>query len=251
MVDLSALLNVSPNDEEAFIEFERLAREQMERAIERLGDNDSWEVPRVQYMSAVQAAFDEFEIGGVGNLGDSDRTFTKEDFSWFNQAVTKAITRLQVRAIRRTSSDLIVLDSDDKTTLIKEVGRLKNRVTSTVDLTEERKQALIKRLDALLEEIEKPRFDVKKFAIAVAAVAGAAVGAESVAIKAPETIVRLLEVVDLVRGKEAQRLAVIEHYRAPRAIEHKPDSKQNPSANSRQAPALKAVSFDLDDEIPF
>ena len=83
---------------------------------------------------------------------------------------------------------------------------LKNRVTNAVDLTEDRKKLLIKRLDALLQEIEKPRFNIREFAFTVAAVAAAVASLETAAIQAPETIARLLEVVDLAHGKQAERL---------------------------------------------
>jgi hypothetical protein len=80
---------------------------------------------------------------------------------------------------------------------------------------------------------------VKEFALTVAAVAAAVAAVETATIQAPETIVRLLEVVDVAHGKQAERLAIIEQYRKPRAIEHKP--AQEPTRET----------FDLDDEVPF
>lgn len=247
MVELSALLHVPPHDEEGFLEFERIARLEMDQQIARLGQNDSWEDTRLEYMSAVQAAFEEFEIGGVGDLGEYDRTYGVGDFAWFNQAVKKIVTRLQVRAVRRTRVELIELEVADQSKLKAEITRLKNRVESASDLTDDRKKAIRKKLDELLEEITKPRLNWTKFVVALAAVAAAVNGIESAAIRAPETLVALLDTVHIVAGKEAERRAVIEHYRKPRAIEHQPEDKARPTAPK----AAASFSDDLDDEIPF
>jgi hypothetical protein len=129
MVDLTELLHLSPHSEEGFLEFERIARAEMDKQVKQIGLENAM----VEYMSAVQAAFEEFGIEGAGKLGTPDNLLTQDDFNWFNQAVKRVTTRLQVRALRRTSVDLIELQPDDKTTLITEVGRLKNRVTKAVD----------------------------------------------------------------------------------------------------------------------
>jgi len=247
MVTLNELLHLSPENEEGFLEFERIAREEMNRHIATLGPDDSWEDARVEYMSAVQAAFEEFAPDGVGGLASPDKTFELDDFNWFNQAVKKVITRLQVRALRRTAADWIALPAENKTSLVAEIGRLKNRVARASDLTDERKKALSKRLDDLLQEIEKPRLNLTRFAVAVAAVAGALVGVESAAIKGPETLVAILDTVHLVVGKEAERRALFDHYRQAPAIEHQP---QGGFVRARATPR-ESFSSDLDDEIPF
>ena len=247
MVTLNELLHLSPDNEEGFLEFERLARDEMNRWLAGLGPDDSEQDARVEYMSAVQAAFEEFRVENVGSLATGDQTFGLDDFNWFNQSVRKVITRLQVRALRRTAADWVVLPAENKTSLVAEVGRLKNRVTRASDLTEERKKALIKRLDELLEEIEKPRLNLTRLAIAVAAVAGALVGVESAAIKGPETLVAILDTVHIVVGKDADRKALIEHYRQAAAIEHQPEG----GFVRAKAKPTESFTADLDDEIPF
>ena len=250
MVELTDLGHLSADAEEAFLELERLARIEMREAIEELGPNESWEDARLDYMSTVHAAFWELKLYGSGNLGDENRTFEMGDYAWFNQAVKQVKTRLQLRAIRRTAAELVELEEDDRVSLLAEAGRLKNRVQRCEELTEERKQALIKKIDDLMAEIEKPRLNLTAFAVKMGKVAAALSAAQLAVIQGPDTILAIMTLADAAHAKGEARREALEHYRKPKAIEHHP-SPPPPRPSAPMQSKVAEFSADLDDEIPF
>lgn len=246
MVELTDLAHLSANDEEAFLELERIARIEMRGAIGELGPNESWEDARLDYMSTVHAAFEELKIVDAGDLGNPNRSFEMEDYGWFNQAVKRVKTRLQLRALRRTAADFVELDDDDRASLLAEVGRLRNRVQRCAELTEDRKRSLVQKIDDLMLEIEKPRLNLTALAVKIGKVSAAIAAVQLATIQGPDSILAIMSMVDAAHCKGEARREALEHYRKPKAIEHHPD----PSSAPKQL-KVEGSSADLDDEIPF
>lgn len=235
---------ISPSDyhqlprhhDEAFLAFEVLCRAEMKRAISALGQNDTEDEARIEYMVRVQSAAYEYEIEDAENLGIPSQNLDSASFFWFNQEVTRLVTRLNLRNVRRLAEDSLELDPPDRTKIKAEIERLKNRVRGAEGIDDPVKNSLVKKIEALLAEVDKPTLNLTKFTLAMAAVTAAFTALGSVqgaVIKGPETVVALLDMVHIVRGRDEERRALFERYRKPKAIEHTPEPT------------------DDDDEIPF
>jgi hypothetical protein len=249
MVTLPEMLHLSPFDEEAFIEFEALCRDKLERGLNSTGQNESdWPHQR-EYMSRVGAAADELNIEGASRLQASYETgYSQNDFDDFNQAVFRIVTRLQLRALRRTVKASVEVEPADKLKIKFQVNKLKDLVGSSV-LDDDRKKAVAKKLDELLKEIDGPRLDLAKLMVILASAVAMMKTGQSFLIDAPEMMVSIMDTVSMVTDKEHQRQALIEQYRKPRAIEDKTE-KSRPAAKPAPVPR-EEFSADLDDEIPF
>lgn len=249
MVTLSEMRHLSPFDEEAFIEFESLCREKLERGLNSVGQNDSeWPYQR-EYMSRVGAAAEELNIEGASALlPEHEAGYGQNDFDDFNQAVFRIVTRLQLRALRRVAKVSVEVEPADKLKLKFQVNKLKDLTASSV-LDDDRKKAVAKKLDELLKEIDGPRMDLAKLMVILASAVAMMKTGQSFVIDTPEMMVSIMDTVSIITDKEHQRHALVEHYRKPRAIE---DKTEKPKAAPKPRPApVEEFSADLDDEIPF
>lgn len=249
MVTLSEIRHLSPIDEEAFIEFETLCRERLERGVGSVGQNDSeWPYQR-EYMSRVAAAAEELNIGGANDLLPRHESgYGANDFDDFNQAIFGIVTRLQIRALRRTAQVSVEIEPADKLKIKHQINKLKSLVASSV-LDDDRKKAVAKKLDDLLKEIDGPRMDLAKLMVILASAMALMKSGQGFVIDTPEMMASLMDTVSLITDKEHQRQALVEHYRKPRAIE---DKTEKPKPALQPAPVPREdFSADLDDEIPF
>lgn len=251
MVTLTEMLHLSPVDEEAFIEFETLCREKLERGLNSVGQNDSeWPYQR-EYMSRVGAAADELNIEGANELLPSHEAgYGQNDFDDFNQAIFRIVTRLQIRALRRTAKVSVEIEPADKLKLKFQVNKLKDLAASSV-LDDARKKAVVKKLDDLLKEIDGPRLDLAKLMVILASAVAMMKTGQAFITETPEMLVSIMDTVSIITDKEGARQALVEHYRKPRALE---DQSEKPKVKPKPSPepvAREDFSADLDDEIPF
>lgn len=245
MVTLADMRDLSPFDEEAFVEFESMCREKLEDCVAQCGRDDSeWPFQR-EYMSRVGAAAAELMIDGAESLQPTNKGgYSGNDFEDFNQAVFRIVTRLQLRSVRRSAKVSVEVEPADKIKLIFQINKLKELAASSV-LEDDRKKAVAKKLDDLLKEIDGPRMDLAKIMVILASAVALLKTAQGFVINTPEMMVSIMDTVSIVTEKEQQRQDIIDRYRKPRAIEDKSDKAEVASG------PVEDFSADIDDEIPF
>lgn len=254
MVALSDIEAFSPDDDEAFVQFEALCRQRLENATANLGHDDSWEDARREYMARVLAAAEVYQVPGYEELSEL-RTIDAQAFPAFDHEVLKIVTRLQVGAARRKSAELVELEPSDQVRIKADVERLKNRVDASQAIEPAKKKVILRKLDDLLAEIAKPKVRYVAVMVTLMALAPFAGQVEDDLIKLPQTIIAVLDTLALAKGKQDERQAVLDRYRRPKELEHHPAVPKAapikpPSPKSTSSPRGEFI-VDLDDEIPF
>ena len=244
MVTLAKILDLPPDDAEAFLAFEEHAREAMEQRISNANSDDSWSPFWLAYMATVQQA--SIECG----LGDFTEWSIRppvghDEFQRFEHEVLAVKTRLQFRVARRIRGELLEPDTSDREKIKFRVQQLRDEVEAS-DLPPSKKVALYEKLDQLVEEFEGKRVSRGKVLVILTAVAALMNQTQGMLLKGPETMVAVMDSIGMLVGKEDERQALLERYRKPLAIEHKHESTGGLQTSPRED-----FSEDLDDEIPF
>lgn len=245
MVTLANILDLPPDDDEAFLAFEEHAREILEQSFRNADREESWQPFYLTYMTHVRGAAEEF---GVESLAHWDITppIQTGKFDGFRQAVLLATTRLKFRVARRLRQELIEPDTSDREKIKFRIRQLRDQINGS-DLTQSQKDALRVKLDELDQLFEGKTVNRAAVLVVLAAVATLMTQAQGLLLKGPETIVALMDSINMLVGKEEQRRALLERYRKPLAIEDK-SKPQGPK--SKPAPRTELETA-LDDEIPF
>lgn len=241
MVTLQNLIDLSPDDDEAFVAFEAVCRQ----AVDEAGvDRDN---ALIEYMTLVQGASEEYGVDPERQLQREDsKALSRLDYSWFSQAALKLVTRLKVRTAKRANVVTIELAPADKTKIRAEVERLRNRVEAATDIDVRRKRAIMQRLDDILKEIEKPRANHGAVLVMLAAIVPLVGQAQDVVVKLPETIVAVMDVIGVVAGEEEERRAILQRWREPKAIEHRPARTDDASQGDAGATGEAIAPYELD-----
>lgn len=225
-----------------FVAIEKIVRDRLDSALDRLGMEDSAMPYMRRYMSILLPAA---KLYGVSSLGSWQRPAPGEDsydfYSAFIADVDYAITEIRLQRAERQKLNSVALDAATKTKL----RHLVNEIRQTVDKMEvsvAKKERLYARLSALENEISRDRTRYE----AVAALMIEACDDVGEAAKRLEPVVRLVERIGAAigvakRAEDAQpRLPPPQEQKR---IEQKPKMPTKPNGGP----------FDrqLDDEIPF
>lgn len=221
MVTLADILKLPPTSEEAFVEFEALCRANLNSALNNMNEHENAWPHYSEYMSRVSEAAAEYGIDEHGTLRPTGSEFQPGDLDRFNQKVFRLITRAQIRAGRRTSAESVEIDEPEKAKLVVQIQRLKEQVEAAEGLDPERKKALQKKLDELLQELDGRRVNLARLMVVMAGAGALIAGAQNFVLKGPESIVAMLDTVHIITAKEEQRRELLERYRPPKAIEDK------------------------------
>ena len=239
-------IDALPDDPEAaFVEFERICRQNLGEILSDLGENDDWNGPRLRYMAKVAAAAAEYEIVGWEELtSPSPHNFEHWQFVAFEHEIAQIVTRLQIKKANQRRAETVRLPASRAAQIAKYVEVLRRRIEAS-DFDDKKKAALYKKLEALKSELTGRRADLSKTMIIIASIVTTINQAEAAAIKLPGAIHAVMEVIGLAKGDEEAERAAVAAAAKPRAIEdHRPQQLQS------KIPAA-GFSSKLDDEIPF
>lgn len=228
--------NLPVDPEQAFLVLERAFREQCETSLQSGHQDENASVYHVDYIAKVIAAITE--LGLEANFS-TDLPLI-EDVSYntylnFSKDVKNYCTRLEIRYGRRTQGFSVRFDAAAKSTIHNYITKIRE-VVQTLEVETPKKEALLKRLTALSDEIDRDRTRLEAFGelvLSVSSIAGQA--AEKL-----EPIRRWIDSIgNLINGTR----------------ERESEVKQLPPINlPKRIEVQKSLSRstrDLDDEVPF
>lgn len=245
MVTLATILDLPLDDDEAFLAFEESAREAYEQGIRDAHPEASWEPHYLTYMTHVREAAAEFGVERIAAL-EVIPPVRPQEFEGFQQKVMAVTTRLKFRIARRIRPELIEPDTTDREKVKFRIRQLRNEIEHS-SLPKSDKDALNGKLDELEREFEGKRVNRATVLVLLTACAALVHQAQGILLKGPETVVSIMDTINMVIGKEEERRSLLERYRKPLAIEDKSAPVQQ---RKRPEPHMEYAA-NLDDEIPF
>lgn len=222
LIDQADIEALPDDPNAAFVEFERICRQNLGEILARLGEHDNWDEPRLRYISKVSAAAHEYGVQGWEHLPEANPlNFQYEQFAVFDQAVTQIVTRLQIKRAKQRNANTVRLPASRAADITKYVEVLRRRIEAS-DFDEKKKAALYKRLEALKAELAgKGRADLAKTMVIIASIVTTLNQAEAAVIKLPDAIAAVMKVIGLAKDDEEAEKVAIAAENAPRAIEDK------------------------------
>jgi hypothetical protein len=229
--------SLPPEPERRFLVLESICKKNLYRLIIQDTADLYDRTIRLEYMAIVAAAAEELGIDGLWH--PSVERDVLEDLAEFSLKVSQITTRLQLRNSRGRTEFSVQLSNTTKARIKLEVERLRGIIGES-DLEEARRQALLKKLDELVREIEGARTDYSKV-MAVLAIVGASVMAgTSFLADAPNAIATITSLVG--KDKEAE-LKEQDRLGPPPVRKALPSPPKNDFGQS--------FGRELEDEIPF
>lgn len=239
LIDQTQIDDLPDDNGAAFVEFERICRDNLQIILSSLGENDDWDVPRLRYMSKVAAAADAYDIPNRdGLIEPHPHNFDSGHFAAFEQAVTQIVTRLQIKNARLRKQGEVRLPLSRTNDIEKYIEVLRQRIIGS-DFDENKKKALLKKLEELRTEITGKRADLSKTMLIIASIVTTVNQAEAAVIRLPDAIAAVMKVIGLAKQDEEAARLQIQADAAPKALE---DHRRKPP----HSPIPKT-----DDEIPF
>lgn len=220
-----------PDDpEDAFVYLASYFKEECDQRLRQASENENYSRFYVDYISKIIAAvkelgiehdFSEREVPKISSL-DYD------SYLEFNKDVEHYITGIRIRRVRRQKGIAVSFDVDMKDKLNGYLGEIRNIISRLDDVTQDKKEVLLKRVNDLRDEIDRDRTGLERFGGVAMAVSG--IIGESIE---KAQILKLLDKVGFVLwGKQNDRPRLPS---PPKQIEHRTDTVNN----------------ELDDDIPF
>jgi hypothetical protein len=245
-VNQDQLDELDEDPQTAFMELVNHAQRSLHEQTKGLNDSeDDWrkiEELRHSFMNVVLASAKRFEIEPFVSLEvPTRRTFDMRDFDQFNFDLDHYITQLVLDNSLRAKRDTVEILPKSKDAIRAYIHKLRECIESA-NMTDQKREALLKRLDALQVELEKRRVNmvtIAKVAFALWAVPGSAWGSWEAADK---LITKLMRNVAEAKEIEDQKKQ-LPNTQPPKALS--PPRKETP------APRQAAFGDGLDDEIPF
>jgi hypothetical protein len=224
-----------PDDpNEAFLAYEQIALSNYHSHEARFNPNEIPYDLKIAFAGCISGAAEVYEIENFEQLNpknsrDINGNF---DFDEFTIALNSAVTRLQIKVARGNGSGFVV-NTRTRSTIETLVQELRDRIKSSSELDEAKKQALNSRLDELLAELNGKKFNILKAMAIITAICTTINQTEGAAIKLPDTITAISKIIGQIEGFEQKffpkSVAQIEHQQGPR----------------------ESFASDLDDDIPF
>lgn len=234
----------------AFMELINLAQRSLSDQVKNLDEEDrsDWakiEELRLSFMNVVIASAKQYEIEPFLSMDVPARDqFGNHDFQQFKFDTDHYVTQLVLGNSLRARRDSVEILPKTKDTLRGYVSALRDCLEKG-NLGDKKREALLKRLDALEAELEKRRVNmmaVARVAFALWAIPGATWQSYDVANKLITNL--MTSVAEAKETEESQKkLPESQH---PKALS--PPRKEVPSLFAKSSGAL---GDDLDDDIPF
>lgn len=245
------------DDDQCFAAFEGKIRASMTEKLDnddRSGDYS--QSIRSQYMAAVYSVALECGITAIPMPQFDNIQNFYEMFNLFELAVQGEVARIRIRGRRAVGATSVQLIDNTKTIIHHHVSRLRDAIIAA-DLPPDRKKALKKRLDDLIEELEKRRLNLGKVMLTLGYVVAGLAGATTIAAEGPAALINVqtavIAIIKEVGGDKmsedtaAQRLAP-----PPKALPAPPLPPARAAVARAKGPSWDTPkSADLDDEIPF
>ena len=247
MVGLDAIIDLPLDDEEAFLQFEEHARTALQRKIDNADREQSYQPFWLAFMTEIQQAAFECGVGGFDEWAIKPPV-SSDLFDIFDSEVYAVTVRLKFRVARRRRGEIMHPDTAERERLNFRIKQLREEVEAS-DLAADKKAALNKKLDELVAVFGGERVNRGKVLVVLAAIGALVTQAQGAILKGPETVVAIMDTINLVIGKDDERQALLERYRKPLAIEDK--SKTEAEKKPHRPPAREQFVADIDDEIPF
>jgi hypothetical protein len=233
-----------PDDPEGqFVALEAICRRGISKLINQETSNYYDSMVRLQYMSTVFAAAQELGISGLHNY--EERSNTADAFDNFLLSANAVVTKIRLRKAGSNSQNSVRLSNRSRSRIEMQVEALRALVRDG-DFPEHRKDALLRKLGELSEEIFRERVSFSRVMAIIAYVSAAIGGTTSFLASAPDAITTIVRVIG--EDKEAEEAEAQRLGSAP-----KPRVLPSPSLSKPVLPPPKPASrsSDLDDDIPF
>jgi hypothetical protein len=232
-----------PDDpDRAFIVFVRLAQPRLEARLKELGqrDNENYELiddAKYGFQNVILGAARKFNIEPFASLAlPTLEDFNDKGYRQFRADLTHYITQILLTAADRDRSDSVPLPEKSQDSLRQYIHHLREAIDKA-NLTDAKKMALHKRLDALEMELSRKRVRflvVARVVIEILSVPGALYESYDVVQKLTTNIIREIGEAKIV-DDEQRRIPTIEE----------------PVALAPPRPPASLQQDKVDDEIPF
>jgi hypothetical protein len=241
------LMNLPEDPEEAFVMFERLARENLD---EDLVENPEESISaKRDYMSAVLAAAKIFEIA---ELSQWDMPRVGDDpwqvYDQFLSDVGLCVNKLRLLRVKRVKQYSVALNAAAKKKLHHYLDQMRETIEK-LEVSVAKKDRLLKKISALALEIDRERTGYRAFADLVIEAADDA----GEAAKRLEPVVRLTERIGAALGiaKRAEETRALPAPEERKRIEPPKAEKLPDFSRKKSPPRGGSFAKELDDEIPF
>lgn len=222
-----------------FIAIEAICRRNLNRFIGEEDRNEFDDLLRSQYMMMVASAAGELGIEGIQYPHHADRPAYELDR--FMVQVTAVVTRARLRSSKARSGSVQVA-AKTRVQLEVQIRRLR-AIIEAGDLSPEKRQALLAKLEQLADEVAKTRLNLTKAMMLLAYVSMGVASGTSFLADAPEAITTISSLIGIdqqAEEDERQRIGAPPPQKALPA-----PTPRNPST----APAFEPGA--LDEDIPF
>ncbi len=238
MITDEELWGLPEDNDLAFVQFERIVKERLLEEISRLDEQSNSDPYYLEYMNKVSAAAKSYdievvkdiEVPGVGrHIWDAYRQFSCD--------VDHATTQIRIRHASRNRQHSVGLDEGTKDLVRTLIGKIRT-VLDRAEIPIDKREALTRKLNAFLSEVERIRTNLQAVAslyIAVCTTIGEGAKQLEPVRKWVDSIAGLLG-----KAKDAEDSA-------ERTLPKPTTPKQIEAPRTRSE---KARSFD-EDEIPF
>lgn len=243
------LMNLPEDPEEAFVKYEQLARERLDAALAALPEEYSTDAANRDYMSAMLAAAEVFEIT---ELGDWEMPRVGNDpwqvYQQFISEVGLCVNKLRLLQVKRVKRYSVALDAAAKVKLHHLLSQMREAIEK-LEVSVAKKDRLLKKIAALALEIDRERTGYRAFADLVIEAADDA----GEAAKRLEPVVRLTERIGAAIGiaKRAEETRALPAPEERKRIEPPKTAKRPDFSRRKSPPGGGSFAKELDDEIPF
>lgn len=217
-----------------FLALEDICRTKMLQAITHETSSDYDEIIRLQYMMTVASAAETLGINGISY--PKEHTSPSSQLNSFFAQVTKLTTRLRLLSSGHGDAYSVQLANRTRGKITIQVNKLRDIIEKS-DLPDERKNALFRKLDEFITELEQPRFSFSK-AMAILAYIGLGVATTtSFLADAPDAIATITKLIGEDKAAETAEVTRLGDQPKLKAL-------PRPETDGEK-------QFNADDDIPF
>lgn len=245
--------NLPEDDEECFLAIEEICRRNMDSVINELSREENPGPIWASYMSIVSTAALQCGIHDLSIHPSITNDF--ERLQKFQEALDVVTTRLHFRNRRRSGPESVQLALNTRPKIEHHVMLLRMAIEKS-QLSNERKERLLNKLDELLEELNNRRL---RFGRTMAILGTVLVGVTSVGADGPETVTNITAGITSImrligKDKETEEDAVRRLTPPPMALPAPSDPTPEPLSSKRKFGGSfdwDQKAADIDDHIPF
>jgi len=244
------------DDDQCFVAFEVKAHARLNAMLQNESPTDDYyQTVKSQYMSAVYSAANACHITTLPAPQFEDSINFYKTFNMFELAVQGEVARIRVRGRRSIGITSVQLLDNTKTIIRHHVSRLRD-IISAADLPPDRKEALNRKLEELVEALENRRLNLGKVMLALGYVVAGLASATTIASEGPAALVHIQNaVIAIMTGVGADKMSedAAKLRLAPplKALPAPPPPVEVVAARANRPSWDTPRGGDLDDDIPF